>query len=61
VAIAVATAMTGQVNYLGIDRKTGRTNLETRMAEWEQRLGFVRTPLAKGWVAKVDTHVSSNI
>ncbi|CAO2657780.1 Nn.00g039060.m01.CDS01 [Neocucurbitaria sp. VM-36] len=57
VAIAVATAMTSQMVYLGIDWKQGRPKLEGWMKNWEQRQSFVTTPPEKDWT--VDMNVKS--
>lgn len=49
VAIAVATAMTGQMGYLGIDWKDGRPKLEEWLKKWEARPSFENTPTTKDW------------
>ncbi|KAH7381594.1 hypothetical protein BKA66DRAFT_418954 [Pyrenochaeta sp. MPI-SDFR-AT-0127] len=50
VAVAVATAMTGLMAYLGIEWKTSRPRLVEWMGKWEQRQSFVATPPTKDWV-----------
>jgi glutathione S-transferase len=49
VAIAVATAMTGQMGYLGIDWKDGRPKLEAWVKKWEGRQSFVESSPTREW------------
>ena len=54
VAVAVATAMTSQMVYMGIEWKAGRPNLEVWMKKWEQRQSFVLTPPEKNWIVETE-------
>ncbi|OAG04477.1 uncharacterized protein CC84DRAFT_1196647 [Paraphaeosphaeria sporulosa] len=49
VAVAVATATTAQMGFLGIDWAKGRPNLVQWMKKWEQRSSFVKTPPTADW------------
>lgn len=51
IAIAVATAMTAQMLFLGIEWQKGRPGLEKWMSKWDKRDSFVATPPTKDWVA----------
>jgi glutathione S-transferase len=57
VAVAVATDMTAQMGYLGIEWRNGRPSLEAWMKKWEGRKSFVDTPPTRDWV--VETGVKS--
>tara|TARA_R110002003_G_scaffold122_9_gene11090 strand:- start:14620 stop:16344 length:1725 start_codon:yes stop_codon:yes gene_type:complete len=61
VAVAVATAMTSQMGYLGINWDEGRPNLASWMKNWEKRKSLVNTPPLKDWVVDADTKASSKI
>jgi glutathione S-transferase len=61
VAVAVATAMTGKMGYLGIEWKLGRPELESWMKKWEGRPSFVETPPTKEWIGSGDAKASSKI
>ncbi|KAF2820091.1 hypothetical protein CC86DRAFT_374788 [Ophiobolus disseminans] len=61
VVIAVAAAVTGNAEYLGIDRKNGRPNLETWLKRWEQRESFISTPPTKDWVVAAEVKSASKI
>lgn len=54
VAVAVATAATTQMGYLGISWSKGRPGLEQWMRVWERRKSFVNTPPSKDWVVDVE-------
>ncbi|KAF2448728.1 hypothetical protein P171DRAFT_406886 [Karstenula rhodostoma CBS 690.94] len=49
VAVAVATATTAHMGYLGIDWAKGRPNLAEWMKKWEQRSSFVKTLPTTDW------------
>ncbi|KAF1934406.1 uncharacterized protein M421DRAFT_415436 [Didymella exigua CBS 183.55] len=51
VAVAVATAMTEQMVFLGLQWRKGRPKLQKWMSKWEKRGSFVATPPTKDWVA----------
>lgn len=61
VAVAVATAMTSQMGYLGIEWKEGRPNLQEWMKKWEVRPSFEKTPPTKDWGVSVDVKSVSKI
>ena len=61
VAVAVATAMTSQMGYLGINWDEGRPHLASWMNNWEKRKSLVNTPPLKDWVVDADTKASSKI
>ncbi|KAJ4309965.1 hypothetical protein N0V94_008674 [Neodidymelliopsis sp. IMI 364377] len=52
VAIAVATSMTTQMGFLGIEWAEGRPKLQQWMSEWEKRRSFVQTPPSRDWVVE---------
>ena len=49
VAVAVATAMTEQMGFLGLEWRNGRPKLQEWMCKWEKRGSFVSTPPTKDW------------
>ncbi|KAL5406608.1 hypothetical protein PMIN06_001890 [Paraphaeosphaeria minitans] len=49
VAVAVSTAMTAQMGFLGIDWSKQRPSLVEWMKKWEQRSSFVKTPPTADW------------
>ncbi|KAF9698775.1 hypothetical protein EKO04_002725 [Ascochyta lentis] len=49
IAVAVATAMTAQMVFLGLEWQKGRPNLQEWMGKWETRGSFVKTPPTKDW------------
>ena len=49
VAVAVATAMTEQMGFLGLEWRNGRPKLQEWMSKWEKRGSFVSTPPTKDW------------
>lgn len=51
VAVAVATALTEQMVFLGLEWRKGRPNLQKWMDEWQKRDSFVATPPTKDWIA----------
>jgi len=61
VAIAVATAMTGNMGHLGIDWSKGRPELEAWMEKWERRPSFLATPPLKEWGTSVDIKTASKM
>jgi glutathione S-transferase len=61
VAVAVATAMTGNMGHLGIDWTKGRPELEAWMKKWESRPSFVATPPLKEWGASADIKTASKM
>lgn len=52
IAVAVATAMTEQMVFLGLEWRKGRPNLQEWMSKWEMRHSFVNTPPTKDWVVE---------
>lgn len=50
VAVAVATAMTEHMVFLGLEWRKERPSLEEWMSKWEKRGSFVATPPTKDWV-----------
>lgn len=52
VAVAVATAMTEQMGFLGLEWRKGRPKLQEWMRKWEKRESFVATPPTKDWVVE---------
>ncbi|UPX14072.1 uncharacterized protein EKO05_0004564 [Ascochyta rabiei] len=52
IAVAVATALTAQMGFLGLDWQKGRPNLLEWMRKWETRGSFVKTPPTQDWVVK---------
>lgn len=50
VAVAVATAMTKQMVFLGLEWQKGRPKLQEWMDRWEKRGSFVATPPTKDWI-----------
>ncbi|KAH7405688.1 hypothetical protein DE146DRAFT_649424 [Phaeosphaeria sp. MPI-PUGE-AT-0046c] len=61
IAVAVATAMTVQMGYLGIEWKEGRPKLQEWMKKWETRPSFEKTPPTKDWGVSVDIKSVSKI
>lgn len=61
VAVAVATAMTSQMGYLGIEWTDGRPKLKEWMRKWEMRPSFEKTPPTKDWGVSVDVKSASKI
>ncbi|KAJ4346930.1 uncharacterized protein N0V89_010863 [Didymosphaeria variabile] len=61
VAVAVATAMTGQMGYLGIDWTKQRPNLVEYMKKWEQRSSFLKTLPTTDWGVRSDMKGPSKI
>ncbi|KAJ4373774.1 hypothetical protein N0V83_002513 [Neocucurbitaria cava] len=61
VAVAVATAMTSHMAYVGIDCKQRRPKLEEWMKKWESRQSFVMTPPEKDWVVDMEVRSASKI
>ncbi|KAF2626035.1 hypothetical protein BU25DRAFT_472856 [Macroventuria anomochaeta] len=52
VAVAVATAMTEHIVFLGLEWRKGRPKLEQWLKQWERRASFVSTPPTKDWVVE---------
>lgn len=50
IAVAVATAMTEQMAFLGLEWRKGRPSLEKWMGQWDKRESFVSTPPTEDWV-----------
>lgn len=49
IAVAVATALTEHMPFLGFEWRKGRPKLEEWMSKWQKRGSFVATPPTKNW------------
>jgi glutathione S-transferase len=49
IAVAVATAMTEQMAFLGLEWRKDRPKLQEWMSKWEKRGSFVATPPTEDW------------
>jgi glutathione S-transferase len=61
VAVAVATAMTANMGYLGIDLSNGRPKLVEWIKKWEHRDSFVKTPPTHDWIVESEVKSASKI
>jgi glutathione S-transferase len=61
VAVAVATAMTEQMVFLGLEWRKGRPKLQEWMSKWEERGSFASTPPTKDWIAGDATEMASKL
>jgi glutathione S-transferase len=52
VAVAVATALTEHMGFLGLEWREGRPKLQEWMSRWEKRASFVATPPTKDWTVE---------
>lgn len=61
VAVAVATAMTTQMAFLGIEWQRGRPKIQEWLGKWEKRRSFVQTPPLKDWVVEDSSEKTSKL
>lgn len=61
VAVAVATALAGQMGHVGLEWGEGRPRLVEWMGRWEKRRSFLETPPTEEWAVEGEGKSSSKM